>query len=72
MRPSLCMSFYFVFIALVVGCCIAVLWLVRESELVELFQVAAAVVFMVGALAIYHGMEWFAGLPEVDSERVRE
>ncbi len=72
MRPSYCISFYFVFIALVVGCCIAVLWFVRESGLVELFHVAAAVVFMAGALAIYHAMEWFARLPEFNSERVRE
>ena len=72
MRPSYCISFYFVFITLVVGCCIAVLWFVRKSGLVELFHVAAAVVFMAGALAIYHAMEWFARLPEFNSERGRE
>lgn len=72
MRRSHCISFYLVFIALIVGCCIAVLWLVRESGLAELFRVAAAVVFMAGALAIYHAMEWFARLPEFNSERVRE
>lgn len=48
------------------------LWFVRESGLVELFHVAAAVVFMAGALAIYHAMEWFARLPEFNSERGRE
>lgn len=65
-------AFYFLFIALVVGCCVAVLWLVRESGLMELFHLAAGVVFMAGALVIYHGLDWFWQLSESNSDRVRE
>lgn len=48
---------YFTFLALVLACCIGVLWLVRVSALAELFDLSAALVFMAGALVIYHGLE---------------
>lgn len=58
---------YFTFLALVLACSIDVLWLVRVSALAELFQLFAALVFMAGALAIYHGLE--CALSSVDVKR---
>lgn len=60
-------SWYFTFLALVLACCIGVLWLVRASALAELFHLSAALVFMAGALVIYHGLE--CALSSVNAKR---
>lgn len=71
MRPLGNVVWFYVFVALVLACCIGTLWLVRGSGLVELFHVSAALVFMAGALVIYHGLEWFdrPALAPVDRPR---
>ncbi len=62
-------AWYFTFLALVLACCIGGLWLVRASALAELFHLSAALVFMAGALVIYHGLE--CALPPVNATKRR-
>lgn len=60
-------GWYFTFLALVLACCIGVLWFVRASALAELFHLSAALVFMAGALVVYHGLE--CALSPVNAKR---